>query len=267
MVKRVGFFYAAFLTVLLVLPAWAKSPNGGKASLAPSLPRFQLKERAYHVALENTEPGGWGMPAVRQPLLQESGPARKSRSRAFFQSLLLPGWGQHYAESKTMMRAFIASEAVLWASFIGFTAWSNWLESDFRTFASEHAEVDTRDKPSDYFVDIGNYDSIDQFNQDRLRNRDVAGLYADRQEFFWQWDSNENRLRYAHLRVRSSRADNRAELTLGAIFANHVISAIHSTLAAFKFNKKLEQSNFGLNLDLNQDSQYYKMSLRLSKYL
>jgi len=267
MVRKVGPVFAALMTVLLVFPVRAKSPGSGTSSLTPSLSKFQLKEKAYHIALERAESPGNGVMLNETPAYQKSGPTRKSRRRAFFQSLLLPGWGQHYTESKTMMRAFIASEAVLWASFIGFTAWSNWLESDFRSFASDHAGVDTKNKPSDYFVDIGIYGSIDQFNQDRLRNRDVAGLYTDRPAFFWQWDSEENRLKYANLRVRSSRANNRADLTLGAIFANHVISAIHSTLAAFKFNKKLEKSHFGLNIDLNQDSQYYRMAIRLSKYL
>ena len=77
-----------------------------------------------------------------------------------WETLLLPGWGQAYAGSKSMMKVFIVSEALLWGSFLGFTVWSNWLENDFTAFAATHAGISTSNKPNKYFVDIGNFDDI-----------------------------------------------------------------------------------------------------------
>ncbi len=181
------------------------------------------------------------------------------------QSLLLPGWGQHYAESPKMMRVFIASEVLLWGGFIGFTKWSDWLEDDYRAFAVEHARIDLQGKSDRYFSDISIFNGIDEFNQDQLRNRDVTTLYNDREADFWQWDSRGNRLQYANLRFRSNNADNRAELMLAAIFVNHLASAIHSTLSVFKFNKRLQKEEIGLHLDFQPSQSGQRVAVRLEK--
>ena len=194
---------------------------------------------------------------------QEGAQAPKSKGRAFLQSLVLPGWGQHYADSKTMMKVFIVSEVALWATYLGFTTWGNWLQDDYRTFAATHAGANISGKPRRYFVDIGNFDSIVDYNQAQLRGRDVRALYPVTEEFFWQWDDRENRRRYEDLRVRSDAAKNRAQLTLAVIFVNHLVSAIHATLAVHKFNEKLEKAGLGLQFKLGEDPTQLNPSLSL----
>ena len=180
----------------------------------------------------------------------ENNMKKKSRGRAFLQSLLIPGWGQYYAGSRTMMKVFVVSEVLLWGSYAGFRTWSNWLEDDFHTFAAEHAGAQVDGKPGDYFVDIGNFSSIDTYNQAQLRDRDVNDLYPTTPEFSWQWDSEKNRAKFENIRVRSDRADNRAQLTLAFILVNHLASAVQSTLSVFKFNKKLAKKNMELRFGL-----------------
>lgn len=213
--------------------------NSLEKSLLKILPSYNLKARV---------------------LLNEIPP--KSKGRAFLQSLIIPGWGQYYAESKTMFKVFLTSEILLWGSFIGFNVWSNWLENDFKNFAAEHAGIDPKGKPARYFVDIGNFDSISEFNQAQLRDRDVNDLYPDTDEFFWQWDSPENRNKYENIRIRRDRAENRADFTLAAIFVNHVISAIHSTWAVHKFNKRLNKAGLGyqIYIDLQEPTPTLKIN-------
>lgn len=231
--------------------------------LRPSFSRFEQRQEALNHALQSTsafaQATNWTM------LEDNSGVKKKSRGRAFLQSLILPGWGQHYAESKNMMRAFVASEALLWASYIGLTTWSNWLEDDFRTFSATHAGVQTTDKPKRYFVDIGNFDNIFDFNQAQLRGRDVTNLYPETEEFFWQWDSEEHRREFEDTRVRSDRADDRSKLVLAGIFVNHLASAIHSTLAVFRFNKRLEENKIGMRIYFDSAADDRRISLNLSK--
>lgn len=193
---------------------------------------------------------------------------RKSRGRAFLQSLLLPGWGQHYAGSKTMMRVFVTSEVLLWGGFIGFTKWSDLLEDDYRTFASTHAQVDVAGKASQFFVDIGNFISLEEFNQAQLRDRDVSDLYpTDSGDFFWQWDSDANRRDFEDMRIRSDKAANNAEFMVAAIFVNHFISAIHATLSVFKHNKRVRKMGLNYHLHLAGTSDNRTLKLSLTKKL
>ena len=260
MVKQAGCFAIAIMVLVLwstALLASSPTKSAPNSSLKPSLLTFQNKQNFLAAAAAM---GSKKFVAFSNPTLG----APKSKARAFLQSLILPGWGQHYAESRSMMKVFIASEAVLLGSFIGFNLWGNWLEDDFRTFASTHAGISPQGKPNGYFVDIGNFNDIFDYNQEQLRNRDVRSLYPVTDEFFWRWDSEANRLKFEDLRVRSARAANRADLTLAVIFVNHLLSAIHSTLAVHKYNRRLSNPDVGVRLMLD-GYVYRELRIRVEK--
>ncbi len=254
-------FLVLLSSTLLSAPAEKKSYR--IKNLAPSLEQFKFKQKILNSSSSedaNKERQGF---ANSWLLTENQGRASKKKGRAFLQSLLLPGWGQHYAESRTIMKVFIASEVLLWGSCIGLTTWGNWLENDYRDLSVQNAGVNLEGKSDTYFADISNYGDILAYNQAQLRNRDVNAVYTDTETFFWKWDSEQNRRKFDDMRIRSDRARNRADLTLAFIFTNHVISAIHSTLAVFKFNKRLEKQNLELKLDYDSysDNRYFKVGL------
>ena len=114
--------------------------------------------------------------------------------------------------------------------------------------------------------DIGNFADVFAYNQAQLRDRDVADLYEETDEFVWRWDNETNRREFESMRVRSDRAANRADFSLAAIFLNHLISAIHSTLAVHKFNKRLAGERLGMKLNFDLDSRYQALTVNLAKH-
>jgi len=269
MVTLRKFAICCLANILVVSSGLASTPprpvQAREDALAVSWERFSFRQSIFREALQGDE--GMSSEAVSAALHAVPGEfaEKKSRGRAFLQSLLLPGWGQYYAHSRTMMKVFVASEVLLWGTYAGFTTWSNWLEDDFRTFAVEHAGAPVQGKPDDYFVDIGNFDNIESYNQAQLRDRDVNDLYPATDEFAWNWDSAENRVKFEDLRVRSDRASNRAELTLAGIFFNHLVSAIHSTLAVYQFNKNVDRQKVGFRLDYDNRSANRAIVLTIQK--
>ncbi len=168
--------------------------------------------------------------------LQAHSPQKKiSIGGAFIRSALIPGWGQRAAGAHGAGRNFFVAEAGLWLGVISFNVHGNWLKDDYRLLASEHAGVDTRDKSDKYYVDVGNFADIEEYNQSRLQRRDVAALY-DPATHYWQWDTEANRNRFADLRLRSDRSFSRSELFVAAILANHIISGIHAAWLARRQN-------------------------------
>ncbi len=256
------------LFLIILNSTLLSNPSGEKSrrteKLAPSFEQFTYKQQLLN-SISPEVPQGLKRGLSTNGLSTNLNRAPKNKGRAFLKSLLLPGWGQHYAESGKMMKVFIASEVLLWGSFVGLRSWGNWLEDDYRNFSVQHAGVNLEDKPDLYFVDISNFDDIFEYNQAQLRNRDVSAVYSDTESFFWKWDSEQNRRKFDDMRIRSDRARNRADLTLAFIFTNHLISAIHSTLAVFKFNKRLEEQNLGLKLDYNNYSENRFFKIRLVK--
>ncbi len=244
----------------------AAPPDDAVKLLRPALGHFQAKQ-----VLLNARSPRVGLPRraaveIAPAAFAQAGGGEKSKGRAFLQSLILPGWGQHYARSHTMLKVFAASEVLLWGTFAGFNLWSNWLENDYRAFAVSHAGVDLEGKSGRYFVDIGNFNDIFEYNQDQLRNRDVSALYPETDEFFWRWDSEANRRRFEDLRIRSDRAANRAELTLAVIFVNHLVSALQATLAVHKYNQRLQKNDVGMDLEVDALAENLGVRLRLVKH-
>ena len=177
-------------------------------------------------------------------------PQRKiSIGSAFLRSAVIPGWGQRATGAHKAARNFFVAEVGLWLGVISYNVHGNWLKDDYRLLAAEHAQVDTRDKNDAYYVDVGNYTNLEEFNQSRLQRRDVAALY-DPATHYWQWDTEANRNHFADLRLRSDKAFSRSELFIAAILGNHIISGIHAAWLARRHNTNAKASALGASSQL-----------------
>lgn len=166
--------------------------------------------------------------------MADHSPGSSSLGGAFLRSAVIPGWGQRRAGAKTAARNFFVAEVLLWSGFASLQVYGHWLKNDYKLFAATHAGVELADKDEQFFVDAGNFISVEEFNQSRLRRRDVEGLY-DPATHTWKWDTEANQLKFADLRKRSERSFSRSNLVVAGVLANHIISGIH---AAWVANKK-----------------------------
>ncbi len=144
-------------------------------------------------------------------------------------SLILPGWGERRLGEKTRGTIFTSAEAVLWLGYIGLTAYSNWREQDFKSFAARYANVEPSGKPGQFWVDIGSFDNVRTFNETRLRDRRKDRVYYDTQAYWWDWPSYEIRVKYDKMRIQSRAASRDATFALGAVLVNHLLSALDVT--------------------------------------
>jgi hypothetical protein len=197
--------------------------------------------------------------------LPERVAGEKSRGAAFLRSLIVPGWGQRYAGSRKAAYFFFASEILLWGGHISQQRYGSWLRDDYKLFAATHAGIDPQGKPNAFFIDIGNYASLDEYNNEQLRRRSVSSLYPRQAGYDWQWDSEVSRLNYRRMRVRSDEAFNRAAFFVGGVFANHLISAIHSVWAVHRYNSRLASNQSELRFGVETRAADKGVLLRISR--
>ncbi len=153
----------------------------------------------------------------------------KSGRRAFFYSLLLPGWGQYHAGKAASAPRFLAAELGLWGGYFGLKHLQDIRATHFRAFAADHARARTAGKNETYYDDLGFYESRLQHNRFALyRDGPEAKLYPDSPEFFWEWDREGTRQRYRELRNSSETAARQALFTTGLVVVNHLVAAIHA---------------------------------------
>ncbi|MDZ7347132.1 MAG: hypothetical protein ONA69_10115, partial [candidate division KSB1 bacterium] len=178
------------------------------------------------------EPNSAALAAQALPNLQATGSPDKSVGGAFFRSLLVPGWGQAYLGAKGAAERFLGVEAALWLTYAGFMRYSNIRRQDYRAYAAAHAGVDLAGKPNSFFINIGNFESLEDYNAYLLQQRNTIDYYYDLEAYYWQWDSPESRKKFRDLRIDSDRARNRAGFAVGAVVANHLISAVEAVWRA-----------------------------------
>ena len=184
----------------------------------------------------------------------------KSVGKAFFYSLLLPGLGEAYVGSKTYTKIFLSLEVIGWGFLLGNYQYVSWLEKDYKNFAYQHANINKDSKDGQYWIDIGKYDNIYDYNEQRRRDRDVNAIYDENAIFYWRWDSNTNRLDYDGKRIHAKVLENDDVYYIGAIVLNHIVSAINALRLAKAYNRNLKDSGWIMGVKFDK----YKNSLSLS---
>lgn len=147
---------------------------------------------------------------------------------AFLRSLAMPGWGHFYTGEQNRNRglAHLGAEAALIGSYLGLNIRGNRLENDYLTLSRLRAGVDLADRDRSFRIAIGDFDSLDDYNDFQLRTRNWDRLLDETPENRWEWDSTNNRLRYRDLRQSRDRVRNQLPAIAGLMVVNRVISAI-----------------------------------------
>ena len=152
--------------------------------------------------------------------------AKNVSSKNVLLSLIFPGLGEWVAGEKGRAKIFIGVELGLWASFFGSREYAKVLERDYFTYAAVHAGVDSRDKDKQYWIDIGNADDIYEFNERRIVQRNLEAVYPETGEYYWQWDSESNRIEYSELRDKQDSWKKVGTFIIGGMVLNRIVSAI-----------------------------------------
>lgn len=141
-------------------------------------------------------------------------------------SFLFPGWGEYALEKQDRGRKFIFTETALWTTFAGALIVSNKYTDLFQAYAAEHAGVETGGKDRLFWVDVGNYNSMIEHNNEHLRFREYDALYPLDGDWDWTWSSTAKRKQYRDYRVASDTWLLGAKFIAGGIVINHIVSAI-----------------------------------------
>jgi len=159
-------------------------------------------------------------------------------------SAIFPGWGEHALGKNSRGNIFITSELIgIALATYSFVNAKN-ISTNYQAFASEHAAVDEMGKNHQFWVDIGNFNSRNAYNEDRLRN-DLKNLYPDETIWQWNWDSLENREEFEEMRIKSDRSNLIGKFFLGGIVLNHILSVIDVYyLKNVALNEKVKLSSY-----------------------
>ena len=175
--------------------------------------------------------------------------AGKEKIHPAIKSALIPGFGESSLSRPSQSRFFKLLELTLWSTCIGFYKFSKHEKLQYQSYAAKYAGTNIEEKNHKYWVDIGNYLSLEQHNAEHLRWRQINDIYEA--EYYWKWKSKGHMAKFEEMRIRSDKLSKYGEYTLGIITLNHIVSSINSLyLSKVSDNLKLHSSFQENNIEL-----------------
>ncbi|MBD3165055.1 hypothetical protein GF324_00485 [bacterium] len=157
-------------------------------------------------------------------------------------SIILPGWGQRRLGNHVRGAFFTAMDASLWTgivlSYIGYVDGT----AAYEDYAAQHAGV-IGEPGHEFYVNIGNYDTREDFNEVRRQRRDYANQYTG-SGTYWDWDSEQSRIKFEDQRISADRHRNRIYYFVGGLLLNRVAAAIDAGRTATKRNAGAIQAGY-----------------------
>jgi hypothetical protein len=200
---------------------------------------------------------------INSILTTETPVKKKSAGKAFFYSLLIPGLGEAYTGHTGYTRFFLCTEGIGWGFFLANNLQVNARTEDYENYALQHAGITRSNKDAQYWIDIGKYNTIYEYNEQKRRERDVESIYPENTDYFWRWDTYPNRLYYDGERIQTREIEQRQVYIIGALVLNHVLSAINALRLARAYNT--EAGLTGWKMDVSVHTRYSAISLNFSR--
>ena len=153
---------------------------------------------------------------------------RKDERTALLKSLVLPGWG-HFgldASASTRGKIHIGTDLALLAGYVGADLRVGSLTDEYLALGELRAGVLMANRDRTFVLAMGNFNSLEEYNDYQLRSRNWNRLIEDVPANRWQWEYDEDRRRFKDIRERADLMENQLPAILGFMVINRVISGI-----------------------------------------
>jgi hypothetical protein len=178
---------------------------------------------------------------------------KKNAGLAILYSVLLPGMGELYAESYSSGKYFTIAEGAMLISYFGLNAYGNWQEDRYKSFAAANGGIDLAGKDEDYFAIIGEYNSIEDYNNSQALDRNFPEMYEPA-AYYWKWETSDERRTYRNMWVSSEQAFNNLRFVVGAMILNRIVSAINAVRLVAAYNKSMQEDvSWNFSVGINRD--------------
>ena len=114
----------------------------------------------------------------------------------------------------------------LWSTFLGLHNLSNHKRLQYKSYAAKYAGISIENKNHKYWVDIGNYLSMIDHNEEHLRWRQINDIYNESQNGSGKSRNHMNK--FEQMRISSDKLTKYGQYALGVITLNHIASFINS---------------------------------------
>ena len=126
------------------------------------------------------------------------------------------------------------------------------------SYAAIHAGASLKGKDHQFALDVANYLSVEDFNQEQQRMR-LSGRVYSTDDYNWKWDSQDHQEQYWNYIRRRAKARKIGMFAIGGMIVNRIVSGIN--VSYFNKHKQSKTSIKFEPLDLNESVKASKLFL------
>jgi hypothetical protein len=173
-------------------------------------------------------------------------------------SLVIPGLGELSLGQKKRAKLFGGLEIALWLLVAESIQSKEKSRSNMISYAAIHAGASLKGKDHQFALDIANYLSVEDFNQEQQRMR-LSGRVYSTDDYNWKWDSQDHQEQYWNYIRRRAKARKIGMFAIGGMIVNRIVSGIN--VSYFNKHKQSKTSIKFEPLDLNESVKASKLFL------
>jgi len=170
-----------------------------------------------------------------------------------WKSFIAPGWGEKSLNNNIKGDAHLLSEIILLSSVFFCGNQYQTYRNDYRIYGTDNAGVNWYGKNDLFAAHVGNYNSMEEFNNQQLLNFGPSAFIYNGESYYWNWNNDSIiRNQYDTWRNKSELYDEAKGFLIAGMLLNRIISMIN-VLSIEKENKI--ESNFYYNNNNNMNFQ------------
>ena len=170
----------------------------------------------------------------------------KTKTAAFWRSMLVPGWGNYYAGNNNAAMWHLGAELSLWVGYFYHDYQFEQLDQKYKRFAKRNLSLTLEDYPNRFYNEIAKYNSYEQYRLFQLgQGKSPESILLER--YAWFWPSDNLRREYAERRSDAFGSERNIKLWFYAMIANRLLAWISSVSDVKKANALVLSTNSSYN--------------------
>tara|TARA_B100000029_G_scaffold478601_1_gene524856 strand:- start:95 stop:691 length:597 start_codon:yes stop_codon:yes gene_type:complete len=170
-----------------------------------------------------------------------------------WKSMVLPGWGEKKINYHKRGNALMFTEYGLWVSYIFCVNQSSSYRNDYKNHGEHYAGVDWSNKNDLYAANVGNYNSLQEYNEIKARDFLEEDMYPTNGDYDWDWESRKERLKYDTWRNKSKNYGEVKGFLVAGMLLNRLISVIDVVILERKnkLTSELTKNNHSMSFNIH----------------
>ena len=149
-------------------------------------------------------------------------------SLVLIKNIVIPGLGMPNTEKyQKIKKQYLLREVILWGSLFSSRRSSDVYSNNYINYGIDYSDTDVSNFNYQYAINVGDYNSMSEYNDAMLRRRLPDKLYPQDEGYDWIWEAPSNRLKYRNMLRTSRDLDKLGDFAIAGLLIHRIVGIIN----------------------------------------